>query len=117
MGTIKVENLEHGMILTKDVKNHFDVVVLRGESIVTEKSLRILKMWGISEVEVQGIAEEDIIAMTFEQTNPGIFKDTEEYVSNLFKHTDKNHPAIKELFQQCVLRIIKEGEGDNSNGE
>lgn len=57
VGVIKFESLQAGMVLAGPVLNHHGAVVLPAGSTVEEKHLRLLKLWGVAEVDVAGQEE------------------------------------------------------------
>ena len=58
--------LEPGMVLASGMKDR-DGRRLLGKGVkLTSKHLRIIKMWGIVEADVEGISEKDIETKLFE---------------------------------------------------
>ena len=63
MGYIAVDCLEQGMILSEDVRDiNTRLLLSKGQKIVP-KHIRILKIWGVSEVSVVGAVEDQTMVM------------------------------------------------------
>lgn len=107
MGKINIDNVQEGMVLNDDVKDHRGMVLLSAGKTISEKNLRIFRMWGITEVDVKGVEKEDILAKAMAEVDPLLRHEAEKNALDLFYHTDRNHPAIIELFQQCTMRFIR----------
>ena len=54
MGHIAVENLEQGMVLEEDVYDINTRLLLSKGQKLANNHIRILKIWGVSEVKVVG---------------------------------------------------------------
>lgn len=107
MMKINFNNIRIGMILANDVLNRKDMVLLQSGSQITDKDIRIFKMWGINEIEIQE-SEEVISNKIFEQYDSKIISEVEEEVKQLFFNTDLNHPVINELYQYCIIQKVEQ---------
>ena len=97
MESVRVHDLKIGMVLAEDVRDMNGRRLLTAGSNINDKSLQILKTWGISEVTVESgsiapSSEDDGIE---EETVPG---DTEE----LFCLSDMQDPFIRELWEKSL---------------
>jgi len=54
MGTVNVNDVADGMVLLSEVSNKHGNVLLRPGDKLTEKTIMLLKSWGITEVDIQG---------------------------------------------------------------
>lgn len=113
MGIITYDNLEPGMVLASDVKDRSGRILLAAGNPVTEKALRIFKMWGVTEADVEGVAQEELSAKKAANLNPEILRKTEERLNELFIHCDREHPAIKELYRLATIRSAQKLEESN----
>ena len=86
MPKIKIASVREGMVVTADVKNMDNMLLIPAGCALTEKHVNILNAWGIAEIQVEsgGAAEvsgdilEQLPAETLEQTRKdlaGIFWD------------------------------------------
>ncbi len=114
MGTINVGDLQAGMVLASEVKNMNGQLLMPSGLSITEKHLGLLKAWGITEVDVEGVNKEDVVSQATAQMDPAILAAAEASTRELFKNTDMNHPAIVELLNLCVLRKAKQLSTGNS---
>ena len=100
MGCISVDALENGMVLSEDV---FDInarlLLSKGQQITT-KHIRILKVWGVIDVNVVGNKgqkdREDA------PVDPEIIETVKASTQEIFKNIDLEHPAIEEIFKLSV---------------
>lgn len=101
MAAVHIDNLTAGMVLADDVRDITSRLLLSKGSRIGDRHIRIFKIWGISEVPIQGGAEEtdprDI------PIPPAVMAETRDRLREKFKHNDLAHPAVKELFRICVL--------------
>jgi hypothetical protein len=115
MSMISFDNLEPGMVLAADVKDRSGRVLLAAGNSLTEKTLRVFKMWGVTEADVQGVAQEEIIAKKSASLNPELVQAAEQNVNTLFTHCDKEQPLIKELYRLTTLRAARKLEDAHGN--
>ena len=107
MGLLTAADLEPGLVLAKDVTDGRGRILLRAGNALSEKHLGILKKWGIHEVDVEGHGEEDAESISEDQLDPMLLEQAKEKVSDLFRHTDRKHPFIKDLFHQTTVRLAR----------
>ncbi len=115
MGLLALDAIQPGMILANDVKDRNGRVLLSKGAEITDKHLRIFKMWGIHTVDVQGDGREEPPSMPPSEVDPEILQRSEKRVAELFCHNDLSHPFIKELFRLVTLEHLS-GMGDLSRG-
>ena len=56
---LKIDELKPGMILALSVHNQQDLLLLEKDSSLTKKRIWMLKTWGIEQVSIKGISEND----------------------------------------------------------
>jgi hypothetical protein len=54
MINLNIEELKPGMILAQPIRNHQGVLLLEAGVKITKKNIRILKSWGVSEINIKG---------------------------------------------------------------
>ena len=100
MGLLKVDMLKPDMVLLDDVKDINARLLLKKGQAIAPNHIKILKMWGVTEVAVQGGYEvsgrADFLA------DPEIGELVKADTRHVFKHVDCDHPAIKEIFRLAV---------------
>jgi hypothetical protein len=104
MGSINVGDLQVGMVLASEVKNMNGQLLMPSGLTINEKHLGLLKAWGITEVEVQGVNKEDVATQAAAQLDPAILAEAEAKTKELFHHANMHHAAIAELITLCTLR-------------
>ena len=107
MGVINLEHIESGMILCKDITNRNGLVLLRGGQEITEKHLKILRMWGIAEADIQDVDKEEIMNKATAEIDPRILEEAKIKANEIFRHTDHEHPFIQELFRLVTLDLAR----------
>ena len=111
MGAINLENLRPGMILARDAKDLNGRVLLVAGKEITEKHLRVLKIWGVSEAEIQGINQEEVVAESVSQVDPASLQEAEKKARTLFVYTDPKEPVVAELVRLTVMRFLRADSG------
>jgi hypothetical protein len=117
MGVINVENLEPGMLLASDVKDRGGRVLLTAGQEITEKHLRIFRMWGVTDADVQGVEMEEVASKAASSVDPQALLKAEEHMKWLFQQANTDNPFMKELLRLVTLRAARKTEGDDGNSE
>jgi hypothetical protein len=107
MGTVNISGLEPGMVITVDVKDRLGRVLLGAGKEITDRHIRLFKMWGVTEAEVQGVEQDDVAARTAATFDPEQVQAAEQMTRELFEHAGQDHPAIKELARLATLRRMR----------
>lgn len=102
MGVIHVDRLKKNMVLSEDVRDLNTRLLLARDLKIQSKHVRILRMWGITEVNV-ATDEPDYEETTTKEIDPELLERIEESTKYLFLHVDLEHPAMQELFRLSVL--------------
>ncbi len=111
MGVLALDAIKPGMILGGDVKDRNGRILLTAGLEITEKHLRIFRMWGIHSVPVQEGEREETPPEGTSGIDPIRVHEAEEKVGYLFRHNDLSHPFIKELFRLAILEALSREEG------
>jgi hypothetical protein len=106
MGKIGIENILPGMRLEADVHDLNGNVLIGKGNELTERHIKILKMWGVLEADIAGVDREDLIAQETAQLDPELLGSAEARLHEIFKHADLEHPAIKEMFRLVTRRAL-----------
>jgi HD-like signal output (HDOD) protein len=113
MSIVHTDNIRERMVLSAEVKDVKGRLLLKKGQKIESNHIRILKMWGITEVNVVGDASGD------EDTETTIDKELIEKVTEDtrrdFVHVDLDHPAISELFRLTVLFRSSQGISKKEN--
>jgi len=101
MGVIHTDKLIPGQLLAEDVRDiNGRLLLTKGEKI-QPKHIRIFKIWGIPEVKIIGENQSNAELQVEEHTEN--IEQVKDVVQTVFSHTDLEHPAIKEIFNQAVM--------------
>ena len=107
MGLLSIKNLQVGMVLADDLTDRMGRLLITRGTVLTENNLKICKMWGVVEAQIEGVSGEDINAAALNDFDSTEIAKTTESVRERFCHTDMEHPAIRELVRLCILRTAK----------
>jgi len=107
MGIINLEDIQVNMVLAKDIKDRSGRVLLAGGSRINEKHLKVCRMWGITEADIQGMEKDEIAANIVAQLDPGLFQESEHTIRERFLNANMDHSFNKELFRLVTIRSVK----------
>lgn len=110
MAIINLDYIKPGMVLNSDVKDINGRLLMTTGTELTEKHLHILKAWGITEVDIKGMTDEDVEEIIKKDVDPFILEQAENELNKIFIYTDRTHPAIKEIFRFCAIRKAQNAE-------
>ena len=100
MFAVLTDKLKPGKILAQEVRDISGRLLLARGNEIGVNHIRIFKIWGVSEVTVEGPAQGN------EKSDPGfnseIFEQVQETAKTLFRHADLDHPVIKKIFNLSV---------------
>jgi HD-like signal output (HDOD) protein len=114
MYAVPTDKLKPGKISAEEVRDINGRLLLARGNEIGDNHIRIFKIWGVSEVAVEG---PDQSGEKFDpELNPEIFEQVYSDVKILFQHTDLEHPIIDKIFNlalqfRCEHNLI-ETEGD-----
>lgn len=111
MGLINIEDVRPGMILGADVKDQNGRILLTSGHELTDRHVKIFKMWGVIEAEIQGVDREAIAEQSLADLDPAALELAEQKATELFRHADTENPVVKELFRLCTMRMVRETSG------
>lgn len=106
MGVINIKNLKSDMVLAGDVNDCRGRLLICKGTVLTEKHLKICKMWGVVEADVNGVSPEEIYESAVSSFDPANIATAGEIVQERFRHADMGHPAIRELSRLYTLWTI-----------
>jgi hypothetical protein len=111
MGRLNLAEIQPGMTLAADVLDRNGRVLLKTGLTINDKHLKILKQWGITDADIQGVSREEVTAAAVQHLDQEALRQTEERLGDLFRNTDREHPFVKELFRLSVLRQVSQMQG------
>ena len=99
-GRIPVDRIKEGMVVADDVRDINSRLLIPAGEKIKNKHIRILKIWGVPEVKIQGAQSDENHGELLVDGNEFIRK--KENVKEVFHRLDSDHPALKELFRIAV---------------
>ena len=107
MKSIKIKFVKKGMVTATEVKDRMGRTLLASDEPLTLKNLKMLKAWGIIEINVKSPEESE---SNPNEGNPVTLKAPPEVIKeqeSLFKYADRRHPAVAELYDVCLARKVQ----------
>ena len=100
MYAVPTDKLKPGKILAEEVRDINGRLLLARGNEIGDNHIRIFKIWGVSEVAVEGPNQG---GEKFDpDLNPEMYEQVKSHVKNLFRHTDLEDPIIKKVFNLAV---------------
>ncbi len=101
MAIVYTDNIKEDMVLSEEVKDIKGRLLLKEGQKIEPKHIRILMMWGITEVNIVG--EAGMEEASESDHDPQITEEIAEDTRRIFSHVDLEHPAMSEIFRLSVL--------------
>lgn len=98
MGVLHINDITEGMVLAGDITNRHGTVLLKAGSALSAKEILILKTWGITEIDVEGVDRDKVEQREMESLSPEVLKKIEGELAELFPE-DADSPIMQELFR------------------
>jgi len=100
MGIIRINELQPGMVLADEVRDISGRLLLGKGKTIQPNHFKIFKIWGVTEVNIRGNNSGN------EETKPVFdpeqYEKIKETTQQVFRYSDLEHPAIKEIFRLSV---------------
>ena len=111
MGKLNLDEIKPGMVLGADVTDRNGRVLLKNGLEISDRHLKILKQWGITDADIKGASREEITAQAVGQLDQHALEKAEQVHNELFRYTDRQNPFVNEIYRLCVLRSVHQLEG------
>lgn len=112
---ISMEQLRSGMVVAQPIKDCNGRFLIGAGVQLTDKQLRILRIWRITEVEIDGVYENHLSAGAEGGIDPSIPHAAVERMKERFRHTNPDHPVVRELFRLCLEKVAENGAKDGAH--
>jgi putative nucleotidyltransferase with HDIG domain len=103
MGKVGIHQLTPGMILNQDVTDPSGRLLAAAGQELTEKLIRVFKIWGVADLRVKASDDADP-AIAEDAVPPEIRRKAEEITRYRFQYNDLNDPFVEELFRIAVQK-------------
>jgi hypothetical protein len=107
MGIINISDVRSGMVLAADVQDRNGRTLLAKGVEISDKHIRIFKMWGIAEADIQGVALEDVAAQEAAAVDPAVREKAEQTTLARFRFADLEHEGMKEISRLAIQRCVR----------
>ena len=95
------------MVLAGDLVDVTGRFLLGQGAVIHEKQLRVMKSWGITEADVEGVDQSEATAMAMAEIDPALLKKCEDYVTPFFRNSNQEHEVMREMARLSVLHLAK----------
>jgi len=100
MKTVALDQVMSGMTLSADALDRSGRLLVTSGTEITDKQIRLMRMWGVTHIKVECQAEEE--SSSLQATTSVEVGETD--VKDLFRHTDKEFPPVSYLMTLCLKR-------------
>lgn len=107
MGKVAIDSIETGMVLASDVHDRSGRLLLGAGAELTPKHLVIFRTWGVLEADITGQGNEETTDQIPSDVDPLELAAAGQALAPLFRHTNRDHPAIIELLRLAALRKVQ----------
>ena len=107
MARINLEDIRPGMVLASDAKDRNGRILLGAGNELTDKHLKIFKMWGITDADIKNVGTEEVAALSASRFEPELLKEAENQIRERFRHTNLEHPFNQELCRLLTMRLAR----------
>ncbi len=108
MPKVKTDALRDGMVVTAEVKNMDNMLLVPAGCVITERHIHILRAWGISEVEVQAGEGVEDAGDILQELPPEELKELTAGLESIFWEAIDISPVQKEAFRLALRRKAKQ---------
>jgi len=117
MGILNISDIEAGMVLEEDVVNFQGTVLISAGAELTEKHLKALRAWGITEAKIVGISSTDLEEKSLDSVNEETRELVERELTYLFQKTNAEDPVMAELYRLAIKRRLQNLSNEEENEE
>lgn len=107
MARINVEDLLPGMTLASDLYGPNGRFLLPRGTVLSERHLRVSKMWGVAEADIDDLRAEEAQASQERRFSPDILALARRIAEERFQRCDDSQELIRELKRLCVLAAAR----------
>ena len=104
MAKLNVNDLQPGMVLNSPVMTPMGAVLLNQGVMINDKHINIFKKWGIWEIDIQGLTDQEADAENEKKLTPEEIEKIHQILAEHFI-TPTDHPVMNEIFR--VMKKIK----------
>jgi HD-like signal output (HDOD) protein len=94
------------MVLAADLNSPQGRMILGKGQEITDKILRVCKIWGVTEADVEGATADQAQAEKLKRLDPSILQAAKAIISRQFAQANRDHEAVRELMKISILRHV-----------
>ena len=103
MGVININDIQPGMTVSRDVCNARGQLLLKAGSVIEERELLLLKTWGVTEAEIEGVDRKTVDQKSLEGIDPEKFENIKADLEKRFSGT-----LDSEVMQEVMRIVLKQ---------
>lgn len=107
----RLDELMPGMVLASDARCLNGRVLLRAGATLTEHHLRIFRIWGLADADIDSDDAQGTQSNRPEVISPERMQRVRAALNERFIHADANHPLIAELYRWCLQHAAEDTQG------
>jgi hypothetical protein len=108
MPRVKLADLVEGMVVTVDVKNMDDMLLIPAGCPLTDKHIQILQSWGIPDVNVESVTDAAGAQDPLAQISPEELGRLTVEMKARFLRFDETSPLQQEMLRLALRRSLKQ---------
>jgi len=108
MPKVKLAAVREGMVVTADVKNMDNMLLIPEGCVLTEKHIDILSAWGIPEVEVDSASSAEAPGDILQQIAPELLEEVRKELAEAFWEPLDKGPVQSEVFDLVLRRKVRQ---------
>lgn len=113
MPRISRRDVKAGMVLAEDVNNPRGQLLIAAGTVLTEKHISALQLWGVSFLHIEGPEGEESTDTAPLISEEALMRAKEQAVAAYQHNKDRlAHPFLKCLVQQSIIRFATENPGE-----
>ncbi len=101
MPKVKLDAVSEGMVVSADVKNMDDMLLIPAGCELSARHIRILQTWGVSEIQIEG---EEPTSTTLLRVSPEVLQRLQSELEAIFWDFDAAIPVQNEIFKLALRR-------------
>ncbi len=107
MGVVKTSDIKPGMVLAEDLSSPHGRFLFPEGCKLTREHVRIIKIWGVREADIQGIPQCRPVAVNLMDIDPELFSLGDEHVSRCLSNFTHEHEFMDEIYRLCLKRTVQ----------
>ena len=119
MPIIATRNIKPQMTLAQPVESFTGQLLLGKGAVITQNQIKNLKAWGVTEVEIVGVESAKPPCKKPKEIDPEALAEAQCRTEKLFRHANRDHPAMKEILRLATLKnldkLTEVNIGDSAN--